>query len=179
MALDGARIGIFVDFQFEDAELLWPKMRLQEEGAHVFLISILAAGQVKYTGKYGYPVRSTHSVADVRSVEFDALVFPGGNSPDYLRRDKDIIDMIRRHHTSGKIVASVCHGPWMLCSARILKGVKCTSWFSIRDDVENAGGLWVDQQVVVDKRIITSRNPDDLIAFTRAIIDQVSRTMAE
>jgi protease I len=103
MSLEGAHVAIFVDYQFEDMELMWPKMRLEEAGATVHVLSTAPAGKLTYTGKYGYPVTSTHCVKDSMGFDYDVLVFPGGFSPDYLRRDKDILQMIKTHHSKGKV----------------------------------------------------------------------------
>jgi len=129
----------------------------------------------EYKGKYGYPCKSDTDIASVSSKDFDALICPGGFCPDYLRRDKRFLDFIREMNTDRKPIASICHGPWMLCSAKIIKGVKMTSFIAIKDDVENAGAEWVDQDVVVDKNIISSRTPHDLIVFTQAIIQSLCK----
>lgn len=143
-----------------------------------------AKAGTKYTGKYGYPVLSHACIDDVSADDFDALVIPGGFSPDYMRRSVHMRAFIVRMLQAGKPVAAICHGPWMLCSARrpdgtpVCSGVRCTSFAAIRDDVVNAGGVWVDEPVVVDANIITARTPADLTPFCHAIISAVAAVAA-
>jgi protease I len=171
--LVGKKIAIFVEFNYEDLEIHYPFHRLKEEGATVVLIGPKSG--VEYKGKYGYPCKSDTDIGSVLSKDFDALICPGGFCPDYLRRDKRFLDFIREMNTDGKPIASICHGPWMLCSAKILKGRKMTSFIAIKDDVENAGAEWIDQDVVVDGNLISSRTPHDLIVFTQAIIKSLCK----
>jgi protease I len=168
MSLKGKKIAFFVEFNYEDLELQYPLLRLKEEGAEVVTIGP-EAGK-KFTGKYGYPVTSKVGINDVTAAEFDALVIPGGFAPDYWRRNQKFVQFVKDIFNTNKPLAAICHAPWMLCSAKILKGIKCTSFIAIKDDVENAGAEWVDEAVVVDHNVITSRTPDDLIPFCQAII---------
>lgn len=165
--LVGKNIAIFVEFTYEDLEIHYPLHRLREEGATV---TIIGPKVQEYKGKYGYPVKSEVEIANAKSSDYHALICPGGFCPDYLRRDKRFLDFIREMNTAGKPIATICHGAWMLCSAKILKDVKLTSFIAIKDDCENAGCIWVDEAVVVDKNIISSRHPNDLVLFTQAII---------
>lgn len=168
MLLTGKRILIFAGPLFEDIELLYPLYRFREEGAEVVVAGL---GDREYRGKKGHPV----DVELVSSGEFDAVLIPGGYLPDHLRRSEKVLEIVRETYDAGKLVAAICHGPWVPVSAGILKGKRATSFWSIRDDVINAGAEWVDQEVVVDENLITSRQPADLGAFCRAIIDSLIR----
>src|SRR6185436_13322934 len=122
------------------------------------------------TGKHGYPCRSDARIADLSERSFDALVIPGGFAPDKLRRDRKVLELTRQFHESGKLVAHICHAGWIPISAGIMRGYRCTSTPGIKDDLINAGATWVDEPVVVDRHMVTSRRPDDLPDFCRAII---------
>ncbi len=172
MALTGKRILIFAGPMFEDIELLYPLHRFREEGAEVVVAGL---GEREYVGKKGNPVEVDRDVERVSSREFDAVIVPGGYLPDHLRRSEKVLEIVRETFEEGKPVAAICHGPWVPVSAGILKGRRATSYRSIRDDVVNAGAEWVDQEVVVDGNLITSRQPADLGAFCRAVIDVLTR----
>lgn len=174
--LVGRKIALFVDFSFEDSEVMYPQRRLEEEGAHVVLMGAHPAGQ-KYTGKYGIPVVSAATISEQKADAFDALVIPGGFAPDYMRRNAHMLAFIVRMIELGRPVASICHGPWMLCSARmpdsglpVCSNKRVTSFVAIKDDVINAGATWCDEPVVVDYPLITARTPADLTPFCHAII---------
>lgn len=173
-------VGLLCDFQFEDMEAMYPKMRLEEEGAKVIVIGSHDKG-MKYTGKHGYPLKSDASVHEVDASMLDALVIPGGFAPDYLRRDQRILDLIKMMADAGKPVAAVCHGPWLFCSTRrsdgkpVIEGRKATGFVAVKDDLINAGATWVDEPVVVDGPYITSRTPADLVPFCHAIIDETGK----
>ena len=177
--LVGKRIALFCDFQFEDMEAMYPKMRLEEEGAVVTVIGGHDTN-TKYTGKYGYPLKCEQKIDDASSSSYDGLVIPGGFSPDYMRRNSKMLQMVVAMADAGKPVASICHGPWMLCSARradgspLAKGIRATGFVAIKDDLINAGCTFADEAVVVDGPFITSRTPADLTPFVHAIIDQVA-----
>jgi protease I len=171
--LAGKTIGLICDFSYEDLEVHYPKLRLEEEGAKVVVIGGHPKG-TKYTGKFGYPVICDMHIDDVKAEDLAALVIPGGFGAEYLRRQDPMKQLVRDVHSAGKVVAAICHGPWVLISAKVLSGVKCTSFIGIRDDVENAGGLWEDTEVVCDRKIITARVPQDLIPFCKAIIKEMS-----
>jgi protease I len=172
MLLTGKRILIFAGPLFEDIELLYPLYRFREEGAEVVVAGL---GDREYRGKKGHPVEVDTDVELISSAEFDAVIVPGGYLPDHLRRSEKVLEIVREAHDAGKLVAAICHGPWVPVSAGILKGKRATSYWSIRDDVANAGAEWVDQEVVVDENLITSRQPEDLGAFCRAIIEALIR----
>lgn len=177
MALHGARVVIFAGPMFEDIELLYPLYRLREEGAEVVVAGL---GQPRYEGKRGHPVECDANVEDLSAEEFDAVVIPGGYLPDHLRRSEDVLEITREADQAGIPVAAICHAAWVPISAGIARGRRMTSYWSIRDDVENAGARWVDEDVVVDRNLITSRYPADLGAFCKALIEQLKvRTRAE
>lgn len=171
MKLKDKRIAIFVDDLFEDIEFWYPFYRLKEEGATVTVIS---AERGIFTGKKGTGLTSKMAIYDAEIDSFDALVIPGGYAPDRMRRSPDMVDFVKEMNDRGKIIAAICHAGWMLASAGILQDKKVTSFFSIKDDMVNAGGQWVDEEVVKDGNFITSRKPDDLPAFCRAIIASLS-----
>ncbi|MBN1992023.1 MAG: type 1 glutamine amidotransferase [Anaerolineae bacterium] len=167
MRLNGKKIAIFVEDLFEDLEFWYPYYRLKEEGASITAIGPKARS---YTGKHGVPATADVGIDEVNAKEFDALVIPGGYSPDKMRRTPAMVEFVKQSHLAGKLVASICHGPWMLASAEIINDTKLTSFFSIKDDMIHAGADWVDEEAVFDNNIITSRNPDDLPAFCQKII---------
>ena len=169
--LDGKRIAVLVEQQYQELEVWYPVYRLREAGAEVSLVGP-EAGKT-YPSKLGYPVTSDLAAENALADEFDAVVIPGGFAPDYLRRSPAIIDFVREMAGQGKVVAAICHGPWVLCSTPTLQGRRATSFFAIKDDVKNAGANWTDQEVVRDGNLITSRKPDDLPAFCRTIIEAV------
>lgn len=165
---EGRRALIFAAPMFEDLELLYPLLRLREAGLEV---TVAGLGEDQYKGKKGHPVDTDVDVDAVKGERFDLVVIPGGIGPDILRTDRTVLDIVRDHMKDGSVVvASICHGPWVLASAGLLDGRKVTSWPSIKDDLVHAGAEWVDEEVVVDGNLITSRNPDDLPAFCRAIL---------
>jgi deglycase len=135
-----------------------------------------AGGAKSYTSKHGYPVNVDAQAEAVRAVEFDAVVVPGGYAPDMMRRHEAMVRLLREATQAGKVVAAICHAGWMLVSAGVLAGRTATSFFSIKDDMVNAGCRWVDQEVVVDGNLITSRRPDDLPAFCREIVRALAKT---
>ncbi len=171
--LNGRRILIFVGDDYEDLELWYPKLRLEEAGAKV-TVAGQAAKRV-YRGKHSYPCESDVAIAEVRSNDFDGVVLVGGWMPDKLRRDPKVLELIREFNKSGKLIAAICHGPWLSISAGICKGVKMTSTPGIRDDLTNAGAIWSDEPVVIDRHHITSRRPPDLPAFMEAMVGFLSK----
>ncbi|WP_156891689.1 type 1 glutamine amidotransferase domain-containing protein [Maridesulfovibrio zosterae] len=173
MKMKGMRVLMFVDHVFEDMELLYPYYRLIEEGAGV-VVAGPESGTV-YTGKNGYPFISTAAIKDQQSSDFDLLVVAGGFAPDKLRRDPKVLQLTREIHDAGKVVAHICHGGWIPISAGIMQGFTCTSTPGIKDDLVNAGAKWVDDEVVVDRNQVSSRKPDDLPAFCRAIINLATK----
>src|SRR5688572_26146743 len=173
MDLKGKRIAILVDNVYQELEVWYPLLRFQEAGAEVVTIGA-AAGQT-YTSKLGYPVKADIAYDTANPAEFDGVVIPGGYAPDHIRRHQKAIEFVRQIDKEGKLVASICHGPWVLCSTGTLKGRRATCFFAIKDDVVNAGARYEDAEVVVDDNLVTSRKPEDLPAFCRAAIKVVSR----
>jgi protease I len=173
MKLQGKRIAILAENLYQEMELWVPYYRFREEGAEVKVVG--AGGAKSYTSKHGYPVTVDVQADQVKAVEFDAVVVPGGYAPDMMRRHAAMVSLVRDAAQQGKIVAAICHAGWMLVSAGVLEGRKATSFFSIKDDLEAAGADWQDAEVVVDGNLITSRKPDDLPAFCRAIIAALAK----
>jgi protease I len=181
--LNGKKIAILATDGFEQAELTEPKKNLEEAGAKVEVLSI-KEGKIKGWDKtdWGSTVKVDRLVADANPTDYDALVLPGGQmNPDKLRMDKTAVSFVREFAQSGKPIAAICHGPWTLIEAGVVKGRTMTSWPSVHTDLINAGANWVDREVVSDGNFITSRKPEDIPAFSRAIIDAVaqSRQMAK
>ena len=161
---------------YEDSELLEPRRILRERGAQVALAS-LERGEIK--GDNGAKVEVDLTIGEVEAADYDALVLPGGTkNPDKLRMDETVVATIRAFADAGKPVAAICHGPWLLIEADLVRGRRVTGWPSIRTDLRNAGGEVVDEQAVTDGNIVTSRNPDDIPAFTEAVIALVEKAEA-
>ncbi|MGD9840682.1 MAG: type 1 glutamine amidotransferase domain-containing protein [Candidatus Bipolaricaulis sp.] len=167
MSAKDKRVAVLVADMYQELEFWYPYLRLKEEGA-----SVVAVGPEKreYKSRLGYPVPAELAAAQVHPADFEAVVIPGGYAPDYMRRSPALVSFVREMAQAGKPVAAICHGGWMLCSARVVKGKRVTSVAAIRDDLENAGATWVDEEVVRDGNLITSRVPSDLPAFLRAIL---------
>jgi protease I len=174
MRLEGKRIAILAENLYQEMELWVPYYRLREEGAEVKVVG--TGGAKSYASKHGYPVSVDVQAEQVKAVEFDAVVVPGGYAPDLMRRSPAMVSLVREAAQQGKVVAAICHAGWMLVSAGVLKGRKATSFFSIKDDLVAAGADWKDAEVVVDGNLITSRKPDDLPAFCREIIQALSKS---
>ena len=169
--LAGCRVLILTGDIYEDLELWYPKLRLEEAGAEVTLAGPEAA--TAYSGKHGYPCRSDARIADMRCDDFQALVVPGGFMPDKLRRDHQVLDLVRAFDASEKPIAAICHGGWIPISAGVYRSVRVTGSPGIRDDLVNAGAIYEDAAVVVDRHHISSRRPDDLPAFCRELIKAI------
>lgn len=166
--LTGKRFLMFVDDVYEDLELWYPKLRLIEAGAEV-IVAGPRAGQ-KYAGKHGYPCVADAAIADMHSAHFAGVVIPGGFSPDKLRRDAHVKLLVKEFAQAGKLVAAICHGGWIPISAGIYKGVRVTGSPGIKDDLVNAGAIWEDAAVVIDRHFVSSRKPDDLPDFMDGIL---------
>jgi protease I len=173
--IKNSRILIIATNGFEQSELEVPRDMLKVAGARIDIASLDGKQIVGWEKKdWGRPANVDLKISDASCEAYDALVIPGGvMNPDKLRVDEDTMRLVKEFLASGKIVAAVCHGPWLLVQADALKGRQATSYKSIRKDVENAGAEWLDEEVVVDNGIITSRNPDDLPAFVKKIIEEV------
>ena len=173
MTTSAQNILIFVDDSYEDLELWYPKLRLIEAGVRV-TVAAPKAGQ-KYVGKNGYPCVSDAAIAEMESADFDGVICAGGWMPDKLRRDPQVLQLIREFAAANKLVAAICHGGWMPISAGVYRGVKVTGSPGIKDDLINAGALFSDASVVVDRHFVSSRKPDDLPDFCRAMLDVLTR----
>lgn len=167
------KIAVLIEDHYQDLEVWYPILRLREAGHEV--VTVEPRNQKHYVGKWGYPIDVDCSIQDVKAKDFDAVVIPGGWAPDKLRLSKKILEFVKTLHDEGKVVASICHGGWVLASAGICKGKALTSYEAIKDDLINAGARYVDQEVVCDGNLITSRKPDDLPAFCVAILKALSK----
>lgn len=167
MELQGKRIAVLAADLYQEMEVWYPLLRFREDGAET--VAVGAEAGKTYSSKKGYPVVADKSIADVNARDFDAVVIPGGWAPDTLRQDERMLNFVREMEKAGKIVAAICHAGWVLCSADILRGRKATCFKAIKDDMIHAGAKYLDEEVVVDGNLITSRVPTDLPAFCRAI----------
>jgi protease I len=171
MELQGKRAAVLVEQQYQEMEVWYPLYRLREAGCKVTVVGPGAG--LAYPSKLGYPAKSDKAARDVSADDFDLIVVPGGFAPDFIRRCEAMVRLVSDMAEQGKVVAAICHGPWVLCSTQALKGRKATCFFAIKDDVINAGAKYTDAEVVRDGNLITSRKPDDLPAFMQAIIQAV------
>jgi protease I len=169
MQLSGRKIAIMIDQEYQELEVWYPYYRFIEAGATVELVGP-EAGKI-YSSKLGYPAQASMSAADVTGRDFDAVIVPGGWAPDYMRRSPMMLNFIESCVNNEIVCAAICHGGWMLCCTDVLKGKRATSFLAIKHDMINAGAEWVDDEVVVDGKVITSRKPDDLPAFCKAVAD--------
>ena len=151
---------------FEDLELFYPYYRLKEEGCTVEI----ASNAEKITGKHGYSIRVDKKFSEIKPEEYDGLVIPGGKGPEKVRLDKDALEIVKHFFKENKPVASICHGVQVLISAQVIKGKRATCWYGVKDDLIAAGGEFLDQEVVVDGNLVSSRHPGDLPAFMREFI---------
>lgn len=171
MELKGKKILILVETFYNEFEFWYPYYRLKEAGAQV---TVVGSGSAEtYKSKAGLPVTVDTSAEKITVADFDGVVIPGGYAPDHMRRYPAMVGLVKGFAEAGKLVAAICHAGWMLASADILQGRTVTSFFAIKDDMIHAGANYVDQEVVVDDNIITSRMPDDLPAFMRSIIEKL------
>lgn len=174
-ALNGKKVAMLSTDGFEQSELLSPREALEEAGAEVSVVSP-ESGEITgwKSSDWGESVAVDATLAEANPEDFQALVLPGGViNPDQLRLDDSAIAFIRHFVDTGKVIGAICHGPWSLINAKAVKGRTMTSFPSIRLDLENAGAKWVDQEVTVDHGLVTSRNPDDLPAFNRKLIEEI------
>jgi protease I len=174
--LKGKKIAILATDGFEQSELMQPRQALEEAGAHTEVISP-NSGKIKgWDHKdWGESVKVDKTLDNVNAEEYDGLLLPGGViNPDHLRMDPKAVNFVKQFVSSGKTVGAICHGPWPLLEAGALKGKTVTSWPSLKTDLKNAGANWVDKEVVTDGQFITSRNPDDIPAFNKAVIESVA-----
>jgi len=171
MEVKGKKVIILVEDMYNDLEFWYPYYRLKEAGAEVVVVGSGSAEE--YTGKAGIPRRADTTAEQVSAADFDGIVIPGGYAPDHMRRYPAMVKLVKDLFDAGKVVAAICHAGWMLASAEIVKDRTVTSVFAIKDDLIHAGANWVDQEVAVDGKLITSRKPDDLPAFMKAIIAEL------
>ncbi len=167
------KFAILIEDQYQVLEVWYPYFRLRDEGIETVLVG--TGAKKEYKSKEGYPAQEELSIEKARTDDFTGVVIPGGYAPDILRRYAKVNNFVRDIFREGKIVASICHGGWVLASAGILKGKKATSFSAIKDDMVNAGARFLDKEVVIDGNLITSRNPYDLPAFCREIIKQLKK----
>jgi protease I len=165
-------VAILAETLYEDQELWYPFYRLREAGAQV---RVVGPRKGTFESKHGYPVKADYGAEEVKAADFDAVIIPGGYAPDHMRRNRAMVELVREAVQQKKVVAAICHAGWMLASAGVLKGRKATCYIAIRDDVVNAGAEYLDQEVVRDGNLITSRFPDDLPAFCRTIIEALKK----
>jgi protease I len=168
MELRGKRVAILAENNYQELELWYPLLRLREAGATVTVVGM--PGVQEYQSKHGYPVKVDVAADAVTAKDFDAVVVPGGFAPDAMRRHKPMLDLVRGIFERGGVVGTICHAAWVPISAGILKGKRATCVPAIKDDLINAGAHYVDEEVVRDGNLITSRVPSDLPAFCRTII---------
>jgi protease I len=157
--------------EYEDLEVWYPKLRLEEAG---YAVPVAGLGEASYRGKHGYPCPVDGHVRDYAPDTLDGVIAPGGWAPDKIRRDPHALRLVRAVHEAGGLIGTICHGPWILISAGIVKGRRLTSTVGIRDDLVNAGAIWVDEPVVVDGNIVSSRVPKDLPAFGAALLERLA-----
>ena len=161
-------VAVLCEDLYEEIEVWYPYYRLKEEGYDVLMVG---TAKEEYKGKYGYPARADKLADQVNPEEVACLVIPGGYAPDILRRYPSVVELVKKVYQQGGVVASICHGPWLLASADVVRGKKVTCFMAIKDDIVNAGGLYEDREVVRDGNLITSRKPADLPAFLKTIIE--------
>lgn len=172
MRLKGKRVGIFIEAEFEDLEYWVPRMRLEEEGAQV--VTIGTGSSEVYCGKHGLTATPDTTADQVNAAMFDALVVPGGWCPDRLRRHEAVLNLVREAYQAGKIVASICHGGWVLISAGIVKGHRATGTRAIKDDLTNAGAIWVDESAFREGNLVWGRVVADIPNFCRELVNAIA-----
>lgn len=166
----GKKVIVLLEKMVEDSEFLYPYLRMKEEGFDV--VSVAPENKV-YQGKGGMSLKPDKAFAEVKNEMFDAVVVPGGYAPDLWRRDADIVAFVRDHFQKGKIVASICHGPWLLISAGIVKDRKVTGFFAIKDDLLNAGARYQAQDWVEDENLLSSTNPQTMLPMIKRLVEML------
>lgn len=172
MKLKGKKIAVLAEDQYEDLELWYPLLRMKEEGANVTVVGTKENKVCQ--SKHGYPIQVEATPNQKLMNDFDTVIIPGGYAPDHMRRDPDLLEMVKQIFERGGLIAMICHAGWVPISAGIVNRKQVTSTPAIKDDLINAGAIWLDQEVVVDGNLISSRNPEDLPAFCKAIIDTLA-----
>jgi protease I len=176
MQLTGKRVAVLAEANYEDLELWYPLLRLREEGAETFVVGTGSSGS--YMSKHGYPVEVDADADTVTASQFDAIIIPGGWAPDRLRRYPAVLRLVKEADEQGKVIGAICHAAWVLVSAQILKGRTITCVKAIKDDVVNAGATFVDEELVRDGNLVTSRIPDDLPAFGAGLVAAIAENPA-
>ncbi len=172
MKLQGKKIAILIEKLYQELEAWYPYYRLKEEGAEVVFVG--PEREKEYNSKLGYPVKAELGIQEANVEDFDAVIIPGGYAPDYMRRIPEMVNFVKGMNKAEKVIAAICHAGWVLVSADILRGKRVTSFSAIQDDMKNAGAEYVNEEVVRDGNIITSRQPDDLPAFCKTIIEALA-----
>lgn len=167
------KAAIMVDQMYQVLEVWYPYFRLKEAGLEVYFVA--AEAKKEYPSKEGYPCISEIAAGQVDAASFDCMVVPGGFAPDFMRRSADVIKFANDMVDSGKLIAAICHGGWLLCSTKMFRGKKATCFMAIKDDIINAGAEYIDAECVVDGNLITSRKPEDLPAFCKAILKALEK----
>ena len=165
---DKKRVAVLVEREYEDMELWYPYLRLVEAGYDVAIVGPVA--NKEYPSKHGYMIKSCTDMVEAKGQDWDAVVVPGGWAPDRLRVYPEMVAIVRKTHERNGVVAAICHGPSLLVSADIVRGKKVTSYVAIKDDLIHAGASWSDEEVLIDGNLITSRTPQDLVPFVKAIL---------
>lgn len=168
-----AKVAVLVEDAYQVLEVWYPYFRLREAGIETVLVG--SGAKNEYKSKEGYPAPEELAIKKARVSDFSGVIIPGGFAPDILRRYKEINNFVKEMYEQGKVVAAICHGGWVLVSAGILADKQVTGFIAIKDDLVNAGAMFIDQEVVVDGNLITSRNPYDLPAFCREILKQLKK----
>jgi protease I len=176
MQLTGKRVAVLAEANYEDLELWYPLLRLREEGAETFVVGTGSSGS--YMSKHGYPVEVDADADTVTASQFDAIIIPGGWAPDRLRRYPAVLRLVKEADEQGKVIGAICHAAWVLVSAQILEGRTITCVKAIKDDVVNAGATFVDEELVRDGNLVTSRIPDDLPAFGAGLVAAIAENPA-
>jgi protease I len=168
-----SKVLMFLEEGVEESEFIYPYYRFKEAGFQVDVCAPRA--KETYLGKHGIPFRSEVSPRDIAIADYDAVIIPGGRAPDRMRLDAAMVGIVREAQRVGKVIAAVCHGPQMLIEADVVRGKKATCWRSVATDLRNAGATYLDSEVVVDDKIVTSRSPADLPAFCREVLRLLGR----